>query len=430
MVTSMPLTASTAVPGEGAALSPAANVPAAAPVTQPLAGERVERVMELARRHLKMDVAFISEIADGRQNYRAVQGAADAFGLVVGGADPAESTYCNLMIRGDLPHIVPDSGADGRTSSLGMTGTAGIGSYAGVPLRYSDGELYGTFCCLGSSADPMLTDRDGDFMAMLAELLVEDLDALRERANLVSRLTEVIENEELTVAVQPIVDLTTGRCVGFEALSRFAEGSPDVVFAQADAVGLGVQLERLAVQAALRLLPQLTPDQYLSVNLTPIAAAELAAAAFTMEDLPLHQLVLEITEHKSVSDYTFLRERLDPLRGRGLRVAIDDAGAGFASLHHVVELQPDIIKIDRSLVDGVATNRAQRSIIAGFVLLALDVNASLVAEGVETREDLDVLADMGVDAVQGFLLARPSSDRADLVRWKSSPDLLSGARGA
>jgi EAL domain-containing protein (putative c-di-GMP-specific phosphodiesterase class I) len=308
-----------------------------------------------------------------------------------------------------------------------MTVSAGIGSYAGVPLRYSDGTLYGTFCCLGQAAEPQLTDRDGDFMAMLAELLVEDLDAQREHENLAARLNAVIQNEELTLAVQPIIDLASGRCLGFESLSRFENGTPDVVFAQADTVGLGVRLERLAVQESLRLLTFLKPDQYLSVNLTPVAAAELAAAAADMAELPLHQLVLEITEHKSVSDYTFLRERLDPLRARGLRVAIDDAGAGFASLHHIVELQPDIIKIDRSLVDGVADNRAQRSIIAGFVLLALDVKATLVAEGVETLEDMAVLAELGVDAAQGFLIARPSTDRADLLRWRSCPDLRPAA---
>lgn len=417
---------STAELNHGSVLVPAAGGSTAAHIPKRLAGERVERVMELARRHLKMDVAFISEIAQGQQNYRAVQGNAEPFGLAVGGADPADATYCNLMIRGDLPNIVPDSLADNRTSSLGMT-SAGIGSYAGVPLRYSDGTLYGTFCCLGRAADPQLTERDSDFMAMLAELLVEDLDAQRAHEHLAARLTAVIENEELTLAVQPIIDLVSGRCFGFEALSRFEDGAPDVVFAQADTVGLGVQLERLAVQEALRLLPFLEPEQYLSVNLTPIAAAELAAAAADMEELPLHQLVVEITEHKSVSDYTTLRERLDPLRARGLRVAIDDAGAGFASLHHIVELQPDIIKIDRSLVDGVARNRAQRSIVAGFVLLALDVKATLVAEGVETPEDLAVLADMGVDAAQGFLIARPSTDRADLLRWRSCPDLRPGA---
>lgn len=391
-----------------------------------LPGPRVARVMELARRHLRMDVAFISEIDNGKQNYRAVHGDAESFGLQVGGADAAETTYCHLMVSQQIPHVVPDSQADSRVRGLGMTASAGIGSYAGVPLRYSDGTLYGTFCCLGRTAEPHLNERDGEFMALLAELLTEDLDAQREFERLRGDVEATIRDERLTMALQPVVDLRDGRCLGFEALSRFDAGPPDVVFAQAWTVGLGVELERVASGRALALRPLLHPEQYLAVNLTPLAAIELAEV---VGDLPgLDQLVLEITEHSSVEDYSLLRERLDPLRERGLRVAIDDAGAGFASLHHVVELEPDIIKVDRSIVAGVSTNRAQRSIVAGFVLLALESGARLVAEGVETTEDLGVLASLGVDAVQGYLIARPSADLDDLAQWLARSDMLAGLR--
>lgn len=112
--------------------------------------------------------------------------------------------------------------------------------------------------------------------------------------------------------------------------------------------------------------------------------------------------------------------------GTVLRIAIDDAGAGFASLHHIVELEPDIIKIDRSLVDGISSSKALRSIVTGFVLLALDSDATLVAEGVETANDLHVLAALGVDAAQGYLLARPSTDPADLDRWLRTTDMRAG----
>lgn len=107
-------------------------------------------------------------------------------------------------------------------------------------------------------------------------------------------------------------------------------------------------------------------------------------------------------------------------------VAIDDAGAGFASLHHIVELEPDIIKIDRSLVDGISSSKALRSIVTGFVLLALDSDATLVAEGVETANDLHVLGALGVDAARGYLLARPSTDPADLDRWLRTTDMRAG----
>jgi len=104
-----------------------------------------------------------------------------------------------------------------------------------------------------------------------------------------------------------------------------------------------------------------------------------------------------------------------------LRLAIDDAGAGYASLKHVVELQPDIIKIDRSLIDGCAADRARRSAIGAFVLLALDSGAMVIAEGVELPADLEAIRDLGVDAAQGYLLARPTADRRKLQRWTAEP---------
>jgi EAL domain-containing protein (putative c-di-GMP-specific phosphodiesterase class I) len=381
--------------------------------------------MSLARRHLRLDVALVSRIGELGQEFEAVEGDAQAFGLAVGGSVPLEETYCDLMLRGQIPSVVPDAASDSRLAGLAATGPGGIGSYVGVPLRYSDGTLYGTFCCLGRDAQAHLTERDGEFLTMLAELLTDDLDAHRDQERLRASIHDTITAGRLKTAVQPVVDLATGRCAGFEALSRFDIGFPDVVFAQARSVGLGVDLELVAARKAHAVLPLLGRGQYLAVNLTPDAAVPLCALAAAAAD-PMHRLVLELTEHASVQDYRRLREALAPLRERGLRIAIDDAGAGFASLHHIVELEPDIIKIDRSLIDGISSNKALRSIVTGFVLLALDSGATLVAEGVETTEDLRVLASLGVDAAQGYLLARPSTDPADLARWIATPDMRAG----
>lgn len=170
----------------------------------------------------------------------------------------------------------------------------------------------------------------------------------------------------------------------------------------------------------------LRPGQCLAINVTPAVALRLADIAADLPEQPLDQIVLEITEHASVADYAVLRQRLAPLRARGLRLAIDDAGAGYASLHHVAELQPDTIKIDRSLIDGIAGSRSRRSILTGFVLLALDCEATLVAEGIETVDDLAVVTSLGVEAGQGYLLGRPSTDPDEHTRWRSSPSLLPG----
>jgi EAL domain-containing protein (putative c-di-GMP-specific phosphodiesterase class I) len=288
----------------------------------------------------------------------------------------------------------------------------------GVPIELSDGTTYGSFCCL--SHDPHdLGDRDVNFMLMLAELVAADVESQRERDKETVRITDLIAAEQLDIALQPIFDVHTGRCLGVEALSRFpaAYGDTGEVFESAYSVGLGLPLERLALTRAISLLPDLPPHQYLSVNLTPRVAYELNdVGAASAEMLP--NLVLEITEHAAVESYSELRSSLQAVREQGLRLAIDDAGAGYASLKHVVELAPDIIKIDRSLVDGVSTDRARRSVVSAFVLLALDLGATVVAEGVECRADLEAVEDLGVDAAQGYLLARPSTSRRQLQKWQ------------
>jgi EAL domain-containing protein (putative c-di-GMP-specific phosphodiesterase class I) len=262
---------------------------------------------------------------------------------------------------------------------------------------------------------------------MLAELVVDDLEEQRQRDRRRAEITDLILGERVTIALQPVVDLHTGRCIGVEALSRFptAAGSPETVFAAAHDVGLGLELERMTAARALALRSRIAADQALAINLTPAVAMVLAD-----EDLggPLTQLVLEITEHEAVDSYASLRDRLQPLRDRGLRLAIDDAGAGYASLQHIIELQPELIKIDRSIIDGLAKDKARRSVVSGFVLLALDLNGRVVAEGVERADDLQAAADLGVDAAQGYLIARPSIDPDDHAYWAGDPDLLGALR--
>ena len=292
------------------------------------------------------------------------------------------------------------------------------GSYIGIPLRFPDGTLYGTFCCLSRDRKG-LNDRDVHFMSMLAELVVDELVAQRTLDERRKDIAGLLDGERLLMALQPEVSLHTGACLGVEALARFPApwGSPDSVFASAQQVGLGFDLESLAMCHALELLPELPRDQFLAVNLSPAVALDLSLAATRPGDHILKRLVVEITEHAVVAGYAELRERLAPYRHRGLRLAIDDAGAGYASLHHVVELGPDIIKIDRSLINGVAIDRGRRSVVSALVLLALDLGATVVAEGIETADDFFAACDLGVDAAQGFLLAPPSTSRRALARW-------------
>ncbi len=230
----------------------------------------------------------------------------------------------------------------------------------------------------------------------------EHLDARRDT------IERFVAGEGVSMAFQPIVDLATNVTVGLEALARFATPPPrppDQWFAEAVSLTLGVQLELTTVTQALRALRSIPPDIYLAVNCSHHAAVSSELA----ELLTPHarRVVLEITEHEAVEDYDHLVGALGSLRARGVRVAIDDAGAGFASLRHTVRIAPDIVKLDLSLTRDIDTHRAKRALAGALVSFALEMGFSLVAEGIETQGELDALRELGVTHGQGFFLAEP-----------------------
>jgi PAS domain S-box-containing protein len=233
------------------------------------------------------------------------------------------------------------------------------------------------------------------------------------------RVRAVLASRAVDMALQPIVDLTSGRVSGVEALARFHDGrSPDAWFADAQDAGRTHELDELTFNAALSLLEAIPDSAYLSINASPDL---LTNAAFrerlTDSGLPLARVVIEITEHARVADYGDLNAALSPLRARGVRFAIDDTGAGYASLSHVLQLNPDIIKMDRALIANLNGDRARRSLVTALVLLALDIGASVTGEGVETETQKDTLTTLGVDQAQGYLLARPTTDRTVWQEW-------------
>lgn len=233
------------------------------------------------------------------------------------------------------------------------------------------------------------------------------------------RVVDVLARRDVGVALQPVIDLTTGRMAGAEALARFADGRPpDIWLAEACETGQGLALDQLAFTSAVRHLQELPTSCYLSVNATPelIVHGQLTDV-LTGEETPLERVVIELTEHVKIVSYADLHQCLAQLRERGVRLAVDDTGAGYASFNHVLQLRPDIIKIDRSLIANVDSDPARRSLITALVLLALDLDATVVAEGVETMAELSMLASLGVDCAQGYLLARPSTERSRWSRW-------------
>jgi EAL domain-containing protein (putative c-di-GMP-specific phosphodiesterase class I) len=387
-------------------------------------GSQLIRVLEFANQHLGMDAAFVTESTTRGQMYRSVHGDAQSFGMASG--KPSVS-YCDLMLAGEIPHAIPAAFADSRVRDLAVTSHARIGAFIGVPIVLADGTVFGSLACMSHDAH-VLGERDVHFLELLADLLAPEVEGARERDDARAAVSNLIDTEDMEVALQPVFDVHDGHCMGVEALARFPAvyGGTEAVFESAHAVGLGATLERLALGKAIALLPKLPANQFLAVNLTPHVAYELAALGHNYPGFMSH-LVLEITEHAAVDSYAQLREALRPMREVGLRLAIDDAGAGYASLKHVIELEPDIIKVDRSIIDGLAADRARRSVVSAFVLLALEIGATVIAEGIETPEDLEAVRDLGVDAAQGYLFARPTTDRSELSVWESAGDRPSPA---
>lgn len=244
-------------------------------------------------------------------------------------------------------------------------------------------------------------------------------------------ITELLtEPETITTVFQPIVSLTDGRTLGFESLSRFRaepQRPPDRWIAEAHAVGLGLEIEVECVRRAIRLRDTIPGDAYLSVNMSPdaILAPEMEEA---LGDRSLEGLVIEITEHDAVSDYARLAARLADYRGRGAKVAIDDAGAGHASMRHVTQLSPDYIKIDRSLIHDIHLDYAKRALVRSMVTLEKDLGAAVVAEGIESTEELRTLRELGVPLGQGYLLARPHREPTP-APWSSALLDLTDAPG-
>lgn len=228
--------------------------------------------------------------------------------------------------------------------------------------------------------------------------------------DLLLRVGEVIDQRRLHPVYQPIYRLDDGRLSSVEALMRFdaePHRTPDLWFGAAHAVGRGPELELLAIELALEGAHELPVTVDLSVNASPAV----------LDDERLHALlatagrpvVLEITEHAAVEDYPVLERAVEVLRALGAKIAVDDAGAGFASLRHVVHIAPETIKLDISLTQNLAASPLRRALGASLVEFAQQAGAQLVVEGVDSLADLSAWTALGAHAVQGELVGLPGA---------------------
>lgn len=372
----------------------------------------VARVLRAVRKYLDMDVAFVSRF---RQRDRVMEhvDAAEGSPIYAGQTIPLEEGYCLKVAMGVLPELIADTSRVPEAMAIPATQSIPIGSHLSVPIRLYSGDIYGTLCCFSHHSDMTLGERDLKMLRAFAEVLAADIDEIsmgsQARSLKIDVIRRAMAGTALQIVYQPIYRLRTGALAGMECLSRFdpqSARSPSQWFELAEEVGMRQDLELAALRKALRTFDHFPEWVYFGLNASPQTVLS-GALADTLAEADLNRIVLEITEHAIVADYAPLVEALAPLRARGLRLAIDDAGAGYASMRHIVNLQPDFIKLDLSLTRNVDKDPSRRALAKALVSFAEEIGSRIIAEGIETPAELDLLRRLGVETGQGYLLSQP-----------------------
>lgn len=374
----------------------------------------VAQVLRTVRKHLGMDVAFITHFRAVDRVFEHV----DAEGVAPisqGQAMPLEDGYCLKIVRGELPELIPDTSVVPAAMAIPATREMPIGSHLSVPIELSTGEVYGTLCCFSRLPNLTLGERDLRMIRALGEVLASRIDdgliATRLERQAAEEIHEAMAKGAPRIVYQPIHALANDVMVGVESLARFdlePRRPPDSWFNAAHDANVGLDLELRAIENALEALGVLPAAISLSINSSPdlILSGRLQNL---LSKVDLSRVVLEITEHASVPDYEPLLQALAPLRAGGARLAIDDAGAGYASMRHILHLKADVIKLDMSLTRDIDTDANRRALAKGLIAFAHEIGSTITAEGVETEAELQTLRAIGADKVQGYLLGRPQA---------------------
>lgn len=369
-------------------------------------------LIEATKLYLGADAAYAGEFSGNRQVFHWIAGEAASFGLRPGASLPISETFCQAVMSGLAPSVVNDVGQNETAAALGVTRRAGIRAFASVPITLPDGSLFGTLCAVRHEPAAWEDDIHERFLRLMSRLAAGEIQRVRsDAAHRTARMDRIRAaahaTQDVRISLQPIVSLRSRVVVGEEALARFADGRPPALwFADAWEAGFGLELEIASMRAAVRALDEIPSHAYLSLNVSPatLLSPQLEAE---LSDVDAERIVLELTEHRPVDDYDVLRERLRPMRERGMRLAIDDACAGFASLKHVLQLHPDIIKLDLSLTHGIEHDPSLQALASSLLAFSTRIGAAIVAEGIETERQLDALSVLGIGFGQGVLLGAP-----------------------
>ncbi|MEM6386441.1 MAG: EAL domain-containing protein [Pseudomonadota bacterium] len=373
----------------------------------------IDRTLLRLRNHLGMDIAYISEVGDEIIHVRALCAPEIPDLSHVQSTLKRETGFCHYVVNDEIPRILHDVSEFPVVAKLAMRADFNIESFIGMPLSRQDGSIYGTLGCISHHKNTTLNDRDLETVKLFAEMTAEQIDHeledRRKNDERATRLQAVWDQNLLHTKLQPIVRLSDMSYKGFEALARFQTEpyrSPDQWFQEATHAGRGIELELEAIRSALPHLKHLPQAYSLGLNASPACLQSEAFHDLLFKHDPT-QLILELTEQEEVEDYGALLACVQKFKDMGFRIAIDDAGAGYAGLNHIVQIQPHIIKLDMSLTRDVHEDKVRRSLANALVYFAKETDAEIVAEGVETVEEMNALKQLGVDYGQGYYFDKP-----------------------
>lgn len=373
----------------------------------------LQSLLNAARARLAMEVAFISEFTEGKRVFRFVSAKPGLNIVKVGEGGPLEESYCLRVVQGRLPELMQDAQQNVEAMQLDATRQVPVGAHVSVPIRLTDGTVYGTFCAFSRSGNEKLDARDLAFLRVLADIstvyIEHQLQLHASDQHQRALLKKIVDNHLVHTVFQPIVCVSNGRAVGYEALTRTLAPKlpPDKLFKLAITHGMNDELSEMAIETAFHLGSLLPQEAYISINAGPDELLSGLIEKLFRRQSGTSRYVLEITEHAIVNDYQEMVSSLSQLRRLGVRVAVDDAGAGYASFRHILCLKPDIIKLDISLVRDIHLDRDKQDLVAALMEFSRRRGTSLVAEGLESEEELAQLVKLGVEYVQGFLFSRP-----------------------
>lgn len=394
------------------------NLAVAAPMdSAPLHFEAIEndsitRILKATREHLGTEIAFVGRYVDGNQ--RELMHVDTDLDLPMGAGfrEPLEESFCWHILEGRLPSLIHDAADYPLARMLPVTNMLPVGCHLNVPLRLSDGSVFGSFCCVSRQADRTVTDRDIDVLQAFAKLAAEQIESTlvddQKRTTIEQSIDQVIADCGMSIVMQPIHDLADGSAAGFECLARFPDAGtrgPDAWFGDARQIGRGVALELVAIDLALEAAATISKHAYVSINASPetILSGELTHRLKPFAD---RKIVVELTEHARVENFGALANALHELSDYAT-IAIDDVGAGYAGLRYLVDLAPDLLKLDMSLTRNIDQDIARQALASAIVHFAKAIGSEVVAEGIETDEERDMLRQIGVRYGQGYHYSRP-----------------------